>query len=134
MVEHQVAWCPTLPAMPPASGRRPISRSSPAGAKQRVCKAACHAGVTIISGSDGGTFTHGDNATEIERWLRRMPPEARKAATSAAWTRAAHGHASASRRRYGSPICAAVTDPLKEIGALRRVKFVMKGGTVYKFD
>ena len=71
MAEKNVALCPTLAAGDATSqyarleeGRQP----EPAGiARKRASfKAALDAGVTILSGSDVGVFTHGDNARELE--------------------------------------------------------------------
>ena len=66
MAEHQVAWCPTLTAgagpWPPAAGLD----SPPVARKRTALKAAMDAGVTIINGSDVGTFSHGENARELE--------------------------------------------------------------------
>ena len=59
MVEHHVAWCPTLTAG--AGPWPPADPNSPANQRRKaVFKAGLDAGVTIISGSDVGTFPHGD--------------------------------------------------------------------------
>ena len=66
MAEHHVALCPTH-----HGGRRAVAAgripNSPAAQRKRASfKAALDAGVTIINGSDVGTFPHGDNARELE--------------------------------------------------------------------
>ena len=69
MAEHHVAFCPTLTA---GGGRptKPGEAESPASIRKRAMfKAALESGVTILSGSDVGTFPHGDNAREIERMV-----------------------------------------------------------------
>src|SRR5215831_6772405 len=60
MVEHHIALCPTLTAGGGGRGGRG-GQESPARTRRRESfKAALDAGVTILSGSDVGTFPHGD--------------------------------------------------------------------------
>ncbi len=71
MKEHNVALCPTLAAGDATSqyaGWKKGEGPEPAGItrKRASFKAALAAGVTILSGSDVGVFTHGDNARELE--------------------------------------------------------------------
>ena len=69
MAEHHVALCPTLAAgyfmrrMPAGTAG---SRAGRHPAQTGKLKAALDAGVTILSGSDVGVFSHGENAKEIE--------------------------------------------------------------------
>ena len=120
MAEHKVAWCPTL-----SVGNQSTKRANFQNALQ--------AGVTIINGSDVGVFAHGDNAREIEALvsLGMKPVDALKAATSVAGQvlRLPLGEV-----KVGSfaDLIAVDGDPTKEISAIRKVKFVMKAGTVYK--
>ena len=101
--------------------------------KRASFKAALDAGVTILSGSDVGVFTHGDNAREIELMVNYgMPPlDALRAATSVAG-RVLQMEIGEMKTGKFADLMAVDGDPTKEIGALRRVKFVMKGGMVYK--
>ena len=132
MVEHHVALCPTLTA---GGGiRAPGQPESPAMTRKRsTFKAALDAGVTILSGSDVGTFPHGDNARELEAMVDfGMPPtDALKAATSVAG-RVLHMEIGMVKPGMLADLIAVEGDPAKDISALRHVKFVMKGGTVYK--
>ena len=134
MVEHHVAWCPTLTAgtgsWPPAD---PDSAANVH--KRAVFKAGLDAGVTIINGSDVGTFPHGDNARELEAMVAygMTPAAAVKSATSTA-ARVLRMDTQIGQVKAGlfADLVAFDGDPTKDIAALRRVKFVMKNGTVYK--
>jgi imidazolonepropionase-like amidohydrolase len=127
MVERHVALCPTLAAS--------VATSSEAGIAQKRAsfKAALDAGVTILSGSDIGVFPHGENAREIELMvdygMSRL--DALKAATSVAG-RVLHMNIGAVKPGMFADLIAVDGDPAADISALRRVKFVMKAGTVYK--
>ena len=113
---------------------RPGEPESPGVIRQRAMfKAALAAGVTILSGSDVGTFPHGDNAREIERMVAYGMPtvDALKAATSVAG-RVLHMDIGLVKTGMLADLIAVDGDPVKDVAALRKVKFVMKGGTVYK--
>src|SRR6202044_1756141 len=96
-------------------------------------KAALDAGVTILSGSDIGVFAHGENAREIELMVDYGMPagDALKAATSVAG-RVLHMEIGAVKAGMLADLIAVDGDPVADINARSRVKFVMKGGTVYK--
>ncbi len=134
MVEHHVAWCPTLTAG--AGPWPPADPNSTANTRKRaVFKAALDAGVTIINGSDVGTFPHGDNARELDAMVSygMTPVAAVKSATSTA-ARVLRMENQIGQVKAGllADLVAFDGDPTKDIAALRRVKFVMKSGTVYK--
>jgi imidazolonepropionase-like amidohydrolase len=138
MAEHHVAFCPTLAAGDATtqySGWRKGEQPEPAGItrKRASFKAALDAGVTILSGSDVGVFTHGDNAREIEMLVDYGMPavNALKAATSVAG-QVLHMEIGQVKAGMLADLIAVDGDPTKEIAAIRRVKMVMKGGTVYK--
>ena len=138
MVEHHVALCPTLAAGDATSqyaGWRKGEQPEPPGIqrKRTSFKAALDAGVTILSGSDIGVFNHGENARELELMVAygMKPLDALKSATSIAG-QVLHMNIGAVKPNFFADLIAVDGDPAQDIAALRRVRFVMKGGTVYK--
>jgi imidazolonepropionase-like amidohydrolase len=142
MKEKGVAFCPTLAAgysTAQYGGWKPGQSDEPRGVqnKRATFKAALDAGVTICAGSDVGVFTHGTEALELELMVNygMTPVAALKAATSVnAKVMHLENRLGAVKSGLWADLIAVDGDPTKDITKARaaNVKFVMKGGTVYK--
>jgi imidazolonepropionase-like amidohydrolase len=93
------------------------------------------AGVPIAAGSDVGPFPHGRQARELVLMVKYgMTPVAAlqadllNGAKLLGWP----DQIGALKPGYFADVIAVPGDPLKDIGAVQQVKFVMRGGVVYK--
>jgi len=102
---------------------------------QDMFKRAYAAGVKVAFGTDSGVSNHGDNAREFEYMVQAgMPPiEAILAATrNAADLIGAPDKIGSIQTGRFADMVAVAANPLTDIGEMRRITFVMKGGVVYK--
>ncbi|MEX1128428.1 MAG: amidohydrolase family protein [Vicinamibacterales bacterium] len=139
MAERKVALCPTLAAGDATTqygGWKKGTAPEPANItrKRASFKAALAAGVTILNGSDVGVFPHGENARELELMVAYGMPaqDALRSATSTA-ARVLHLEERVGRVSKGllADLIAVEGDPVRDISSLRKVRFVMKGGTIF---
>lgn len=101
-------------------------------------KAAYDQGIKLACGGDTGAVAHGDNAREIELMVEAGIPilDVLQSATLHGWESCGGDLCG---RRFGlleegwaADLIALDGNPMEDLKALRRVKFVMKDGKVYK--
>ena len=140
MKEHNVTYIPTLAAVEMISQYRGWKKGvsvEPANItnKKRSFKEAMTSGVTIGMGGDVGVFPHGDNVLEMELMQEygMKAFDVLKAATSVN-ARAFHLDNQVGFIKTGlkADLLIVSGDPSKNISDLRKIKFVMKDGVVYR--
>jgi imidazolonepropionase-like amidohydrolase len=119
-----------LPNLPPAllAKRRSIQEV----AKESL-RRAIRAGVRIALGTDAGVLPHGTNARELAALVDRgmQPVDALRAATVNAAELLGVNDRGVIASGKVADLIAVAGDPLADVGVVREVKWVMKGGVVY---
>jgi imidazolonepropionase-like amidohydrolase len=140
MKEKGVTYCPTLAAGDATAqyaGWKKGQDPEPQRLRDKrdTFQAALKAGVTLCFGGDVGVFPHGDNVRELEMMVAAgvSAADATRIATSGNADTFHMGHR-LGRIKTGlmADLIAVEGDPTRELAALRRVRFVMKDGRVYR--
>ena len=98
-------------------------------------KKAVQMGVNVAFGTDAGVYPHGFNARQFAWQVRygQTPMQAIQSATISASALIGRGNEGGSLEPgKWADLIAVKGDPLRDVGLLERVPFVMKGGKVYK--
>lgn len=140
MKEHNVTYIPTVSAVDVISQYRGWKKgvtAEPANVtnKKKSFKEALASGVTIGMGGDVGVYPHGENVLEMELMVEygMKTYDVLKAATSVN-ARAFHLDNQVGFVKEGlkADLVIVTGDPSKNISDLRKIKFVMKDGVVYR--
>jgi imidazolonepropionase-like amidohydrolase len=138
MRDRGVALCPTLAATNAIARYRGWNGSAPEPDAVRTLRAsfsaALAAGVTICMGGDVGVYAHGENAREMELMVAygMGPVDVLIAATSGNARIFRLNDRGAVRPGLLADLVAVEGDPTRDIGAVRRVALVMKGGEIVR--
>jgi imidazolonepropionase-like amidohydrolase len=140
MRAHGVTFCPTLAASD-AVARYMMGWNGSDPAPEIVAKArkafdlARAAGVTLCVGGDIGVFPHGQNAREMELVVANgMPAADVLIAATSGNARSFHVGDKFGSVKSGllADLVGLEGDTSRDIQAVRAVRFVMKGGKIYK--
>jgi imidazolonepropionase-like amidohydrolase len=139
MAAKHIALCPTIAASEAYAryfqhwnGQEPAPES--VQENRRSFQLAMKAGVPICMGGDVGVFAHGQNWLEMEAMQRAGMPAAQVmiAATSGNARIFRLSDRGAIRPGLLADLIAVEGDPTRNVGAVRNVRLVMKGGQVIK--
>jgi imidazolonepropionase-like amidohydrolase len=139
MKEKGIAYCPTVSAVEAIlsyKGWRKGIDPDPDRLVQskKSFKMALASGVTILMGGDVGVFTHGTNAREMEDLVEygMTPLAVLQSATSVNARAFRLDSLGLIKPGFLADIIVVRGDPSRDISAVRQVRFVMKGGVVYR--
>ncbi len=137
MATKRIALCPTLAASDATARYRGWDGSEPAppavALSRSSLKLALKAGVPICVGGDTGVFAHGQNVREIELLVAAgMPRAAVLMAVTSGNARSLHLGDTRGTVKPGllADLVAVSGDPTANIAVIRRIRMVMKGGTI----
>lgn len=136
IVEHGTYWCPTLSVyIPEHEEDNTELRRKIVASHKIVFQKAMKMGVKIAFGTDVGAYEHGTSAREFVRMVEygMKPIDAIRSATvrGSELLRMEREIGTIEPGKFADVI-AVEGNPLDDIGALRRVAFVMKAGQVHK--
>ena len=140
MKEKSVAFCPTLAAInayEQYNGWKKGIDPEPKTVtdKRNSFQLALKVGVIICMGGDVGVFTHGDNAREMEMMVEygMKPIDVLRSSTSINADAFGYGDKIGRiKKDLYADIIAVEGDPSSDIKNVRKIKFVMKDGAIYR--
>ena len=139
MAQKNIGYCPTLATAEAYARYDGWKPNTPAPksllTKKESFKAALESGVMIANGSDIGVFPHGQGYQELEMLVKygMNPLQALRCATSdASKLLGLENKVGMVKEGMIADLAAFEGDPSKEIKDVRKVKFVMKSGTIYR--
>ncbi|MBS1491643.1 MAG: amidohydrolase family protein [Bacteroidetes bacterium] len=140
MKEKNISLCPTLAATESIGqyrGWKKGSNPEPEAIKKKKAsfKLAIESGVTLLAGGDVGVFAHGENVLELELMVEYgLSPLAVLTSATLVNAKAFHLEEQLGSLKKGlkADIIIVSGDPTKTVSDLRKVKFVMKDGVIYR--
>jgi imidazolonepropionase-like amidohydrolase len=140
MAKNKTALCPTLAAGDAIARYRGWIGQEPAPADVQQDRAAFQlamkAGVPICMGGDVGVYAHGENAREMLLMAKAGMPNAAVVTAATAGNARYFGLNDRGRIAPGllADLVAVLGDPVADLSAVTRVRFVMKGGQTVRAD
>jgi imidazolonepropionase-like amidohydrolase len=138
MAQHGTVLCPTLAAWDASARDRGWNGAEPAPQavldQRKAFAAARAAGVKICMGGDVGVYAHGTNAREMLLMAAAGMPNRDVLHAATAGNAAYFGLSDRGRIAPGllADLVAVEGNPVADIGAVKNVTFVMKGGAEVK--